>query len=33
MGRGARRLHAIYCAIFVERESQKKIIIGHGAQG
>ena len=22
----------IYCAIFVERESQKKIIIGHGAQ-
>lgn len=22
----------IYCAIFVERESQKKIVIGHGAQ-
>ena len=22
----------IYCAILVERESQKKIIIGHGAQ-
>ncbi len=22
----------IYCAIFVERDSQKKIIIGHGAQ-
>src|SRR5438094_8603207 len=22
----------IYCAIFVERPSQKKIIIGHGAQ-
>src|SRR5205814_6683041 len=22
----------IYCAIFVERDSQKKIVIGHGAQ-